>query len=64
MYFNLKITRTGAQMSKYTLLQTTQYILPVKGRCYPDSDYHRVYYGEIVAVYANESYTYSHRESE
>lgn len=26
MYFNLKITRTGAQMSKYTLLQTTQYI--------------------------------------
>lgn len=29
MYFNLKITRTGAQMSKYTLLQTTQHIFPV-----------------------------------
>lgn len=36
----------------------------IKAHYYPDSDYHRVYYGEIVAVYADESYTYSHRELE
>jgi len=37
-------------------LDPAHFLLPEIERNYPQKDYHRIYFGEIVAIYGDESY--------